>query len=71
MFRDTNNPKAITFDSLKKVIQDLDEDMTDQQIYELLRGANSSGGDFKDLEKEEKKDKKQQEDESKIEVSED
>ncbi|KAM3130414.1 hypothetical protein pb186bvf_017513 [Paramecium bursaria] len=70
LFRDSNK-KTITFESLKKVILDLDEDMTDQQILQLLKGANSSQGEFKDMEKDEvKKEKKQQEDENKIEVTE-
>ena len=47
-------------DSLKKVILDLEEEMTDQQILQLLRGANIKTSDANDFgnEKEDKKDKK-------------
>ncbi|CAD8083807.1 unnamed protein product [Paramecium sonneborni] len=72
LFKDGNNPKKIiTFDSLKKVIQDLDEDMTDQQILQLLKGAQSNTNELKEMDKDGKKEKKQPEDEYKIEVSED
>lgn len=31
----------VTFDSLKQVVEDLEEDMTDEEIYELMLGANN------------------------------
>ncbi len=46
------NPKVITKDSLKKVVHDLEEDLTDQQILQLICGAND-----KSLEDRDEKDK--------------
>lgn len=37
---DRTNPKVITKESLKKVVNDLEEDLTDQQILQLICGAN-------------------------------
>ena len=33
---------VITMESLKKVVYDLEEDMTDQQILQLIKGANKN-----------------------------
>lgn len=40
LFIDPKQDK-ITFDSLKQVVDDLEEDMTDEEIYELMLGANN------------------------------
>jgi hypothetical protein len=59
-------------ESLRKVILDLEEEMTDQQIQQLLKGANVRANDNNEFgnEKEDKKDKKH-EDEANIEVDRD
>lgn len=51
---------TITLESLKKVILDLEEEMNDQQILQLLKGANIKANDINDFgnDKEEKKEKK-------------
>lgn len=42
MFVDeSTNPKVITMKSLTKVVQDLEEDLTEQQIEQLIYGANN------------------------------
>jgi len=54
LFADTQrSPAVITKDSLKKVVRELGEEMTDQQIMQLIIGANSDLHD----EGEESKDK--------------
>ena len=42
------NPKVITKESLKKVVTDLEEDLTDQQILQLICGANDRSLEDKD-----------------------
>lgn len=37
---ESTNPKVITMKSLTKVVQDLEEDLTEQQIEQLIFGAN-------------------------------
>ena len=58
---------VITFASLKRIVEDLsiffilDEELTDQQIMQLIKGANN-----KDFEIEEKQDKKNKDDRKSI-----
>lgn len=52
---------VITMESLKKVVYDLEEDMTDQQILQLIKGANKNL-DYSDNDEANKGDKKNEED---------
>jgi centrin-2/centrin-1 len=38
---DSKDPKVITKKSLTKVVEDLEEDLTEQQIEQLIFGANN------------------------------
>lgn len=42
------DPKVITVKSLSKVVQDLEEDLTEQQIEQLIYGANNKSIEEKD-----------------------
>ena len=50
---ESTNPRVITKNSLAKVVQDLEEDLTEQQIEQLIYGANNKSLEDKDLIKEE------------------
>ena len=50
---ESTNPRVITKNSLAKVVQDLEEDLTEQQIEQLIYGANNKSLEDKDLVKEE------------------
>ncbi|EAR87875.1 EF hand protein (macronuclear) [Tetrahymena thermophila SB210] len=52
---------VITMESLKKVVYDLEENMTDQQILQLIKGANKNL-DYSDSDEANKGDKKNDED---------
>lgn len=45
---EATNPKVITAKSLAKVVQDLEEDLTEQQIEQLIYGANNKSIEEKD-----------------------
>jgi centrin-2/centrin-1 len=47
------DPKVITKKSLTKVVEDLEEDLTEQQIEQLIFGANNKSIEEKDNIKEE------------------
>ncbi|KAL4476169.1 hypothetical protein ABPG74_009902 [Tetrahymena malaccensis] len=53
--------QVITMESLKKVVYDLEENMTDQQILQLIKGANKNL-DYSDSDEANKGDKKNDED---------
>lgn len=50
---ESTNPRVISKNSLAKVVQDLEEDLTEQQIEQLIYGANNKSLEDKDLIKEE------------------
>lgn len=45
---EATDPKVITMKSLKKVVEDLEEDLTQQQIQQLIYGANNKSIEEKD-----------------------
>ena len=42
---DTDGDKLISFDDLKTVARDLGEDMTDEELREMIAGANKGNVD--------------------------
>ena len=42
---DSNCDKKIDFEDLKKVAEELGEDMTDEELREMITGANKGGKD--------------------------
>lgn len=49
---ETTSPQLITKRSLTKVVEDLEEDLTEQQIEQLIFGANGKSIEEKDSIKE-------------------
>jgi centrin-1 len=44
MLFDVDGDNEISFDDLKKVAEELGEDMTDEELREMLNGANKGDG---------------------------